>query len=258
MPPHPPPRRVVSALEEEVPFEGQDTADEQLESAIHGLVEPTPEIIQALQECQGKWGGIRLNMGSMRIAFLPFEVKTLVDLKILNLRNNRLTMFPAELCAALNDLEELNLGQNLLTYLPENLSALSNLRKLILQDNRINILPMGIFGLPVLQELRLDNNLLTDELPGQIADLSVLNTLTLSNNHLRKLPTRMDELKFLTRVDLTNNPIEVCPPSITLLHQKNELLMFKSKRKGLIKRCMILKATNASQLELVLQEELKE
>ena len=87
-------------------------------------------------------------------AFIPFEVKSLSSLRILNLRNNRLTMFPSDICAALNELEELNLAQNEITYLPENISALSNVRKLILSKNKLSALPMGVFNLPALQELR--------------------------------------------------------------------------------------------------------
>jgi len=116
---------------------------------------------------------------------------------------------------------------------------------------------MGLFGLPALQELRLDNNMLT-ELQGQIADCHVLRTVVLSNNFLKNIPMRMYELKFLTKVDLSGNPIDQCPPNIMLLHQKNELLLHKNKRKGLIKRSHVLKKTMDNQLEKILMEEAKE
>jgi len=46
-------------------------------------------------------------------------------------------MFPSDVCAALNELEELNLAQNEIAYLPENISAMSNLKKLQLSKNQL-------------------------------------------------------------------------------------------------------------------------
>lgn len=46
----------------------------------------------------------------------------------------------------------------------------------------------------------------------------------------------MAELKFLSKVDLSDNPLDHCPPSVMLLHQKYLLLLHKSKRRGLIRR----------------------
>ncbi|GMI36745.1 hypothetical protein TrRE_jg9652 [Triparma retinervis] len=247
---------VHSTLEEDVPFSEQDNESELANLALAGLLEPSDEIVNALADCKARLGGIRLNMGSMNLAFVPFEVKALTDLRILNLRDNKLTMFPSDVCAALNELEELNLAQNELAYLPENISAMSNLKKLQLSRNQLKELPMGLFGLPALQEIRLDNNLLTN-LQGQIADCHVLRTVVLSNNFLKIIPHRMAELKFLVKVDLSGNPIDQCPPNVMLLHQKNELLLHKNKRKGLIKRSHVLKKTMDDNLERILLEEQK-
>ncbi len=245
---------VASTLEDEVPSSGPDTQQEHADAALAGLLESSEDVLLAVAECNARFGGIKINLGSKGLAYVPFEVKGLTDLKVLNMRNNHLTMLPSDICAALNDLEELNLMSNDLTYLPENISALSNLRKLNLSKNKISDLPMGLFALPALQELRLDHNLLT-EFPGQVGDLSVLSTLTFSNNNIHKLPIRLSELKFLTKVDLSNNPIDTCPAQIMLLHQKNELLLHKSKRKGLIRRSHILKKTMDEQLENILAQE---
>jgi len=216
--------------------------------------DPSEKVINAVAECRTTHGGIRLNLGSAALAFVPFEIKQLTDLKILNLRNNALTMLPSDVCAALNDLEEVNLSQNELTYLPENISAMSNLRSLALSRNKISVLPSSLFGLPALQVLRLDNNLLT-ELPGQVGDLHALHTLILNDNHIRRMPIRCSELKFLSKVDLSNNPIDFCPPNVLVLHQKNELLLHKGKRRGLIRRSHLLKKTMDDQLEAILLKE---
>jgi len=231
--------------------------EEEVSDILHGLLEPTQEIIDAVAQCHSKFGGIRINLGGLNLAFIPFEVKTLSDLRILNLRSNKLTMFPSEFCTALNSLEELNLSQNEITYLPENLSALSNLRKLDVGWNKVAELPMGVFDLPALQELRLQNNLLKN-IPGQIGDLHALHTLILKGNYVKEIPPGCAELKFLTKVDLSDCPVEQCPPNIMILHQKNELLLQKSKRKGLIARAHILKKTMDEQLEVILKEEEKE
>ena len=116
---------------------------------------------------------------------------------------------------------------------------------------------MGVFDLPALQELRLQSNLIK-HIPGQIGDLHALHTLVLKGNYIKDIPHRAGELKFLAKVDLTDCPIENCPPGIMLLHQKNELLLQKSKRKGLINRAHVLKRTMEEQLEVILKEEAKE
>ena len=164
--------------------EEEDGSDE-----LQQLVEPTPQLLIKFEECHNKHGSIRLNLSSLKLTYLPFEVKGFTDLKVLNLRNNKLTIFPSELCAALYELEELNLSQNEITYIPENISSLSNLRKLSLSKNKIVELPMGIYNCPALQELRADYNLLTN-ISGHIGDLTLLHTLVLSNNHIRIIPNR--------------------------------------------------------------------
>ena len=231
--------------------------EEEVQDILHGLLEPTTDIINAVAQCNSKFGGIRINLGGLNLAFIPFEVKSLTDLRILNLRSNNLTMFPSEFCTVLNSLEELNLSQNAITYLPENLSALSNLRKLDVSWNKVAELPIGVFDLNALQELRLQGNLL-QKLPGQVGDLHALHTLVLKGNYIKEIPLRCAELKFLTKVDLTDCPIENCPPGVMLLHQKNQLLLQKSKRKGLISRAHILKKTMDEQLSTILKEEAKE
>jgi len=70
--------------------------EEEVQDILHGLLEPTSEIVDAVAQCHGKFGGIRINLGGMNLAFIPFEVKSLADLRILNLRSNNLTMFPSE------------------------------------------------------------------------------------------------------------------------------------------------------------------
>jgi len=166
-------------------------------------------------------------------------------------------MFPSEFCICLQDLEELNLSQNQITYIPENISAFSNLRKISVGWNKLTELPMGIFDLAALQELRAENNMIR-VIPGQVGDLHALNTLVLNHNFISVIPLRCAELKFLVKVDLSENPVEICPSSILLLHQKNELLLQKSKRKGLIKRSILLKKTINEQLDSILAEEKKE
>ena len=163
--------------------------EDEVDNALQQLVVPTPQILAKFEESHNKHGSIKLNLSSLKLTYIPFEVKGFTDLKVLNLRNNQLTIFSSELCACLYDLEELNLSQNEMTYIPENISSLSNLRKLVLSKNKIVELPMGIYSCPALQELRADNNLLTG-ISGHIGDLTLLHTLVLGNNHIRQIPNR--------------------------------------------------------------------
>lgn len=84
-----------SYLDESSEFRKEEE-EEDVQNVLNGLLEPTTEIIEAVAQCHGKFGGIRINLGGLNLNFIPFEVKSLTDLRICNLRNNSLTMFPSE------------------------------------------------------------------------------------------------------------------------------------------------------------------
>jgi hypothetical protein len=54
------------------------------------------------------------------------------------------------------------------------------------------------------------------------------------------MPKRAGELKFLANVNFSGNDMDKCPANIWIINQKNELLLSKSKRKGLIFRALLL------------------
>ena len=58
-------KTVSSTLSDDVPFEDDDTEADLANQALAGLLEPTEEILNAIAECKTKFGGMKLNMGSM-------------------------------------------------------------------------------------------------------------------------------------------------------------------------------------------------
>jgi internalin A len=81
----------------------------------------------------------------------------------LYLYNNKLTIFPVELCD-LPNLEVLNLDNNELVELPPQIKNLRNLRSLSLANNHIHELPLEIADLPLLKNIDIKNNPLPESI----------------------------------------------------------------------------------------------
>jgi len=180
-----------------------------------------------------------LCMSKLGLLSVPKQLLGLRTLRSLNLRANRLSMVPTELCERLVDLEFLNLSENRIQYLPENISSLARLRTFRLQSNELTELPDGIGRLPLLTELRLEHNHL-ERLPGAIGKLSTVKTLTLSYNQLTELPMSMAGMRCLESLDVSENPLayDELPEFIHTLNELYALLHSKTKRRTVVHRAV--------------------
>ncbi|MEJ2278954.1 MAG: hypothetical protein P8Y70_14580 [Candidatus Lokiarchaeota archaeon] len=175
---------------------------------------------------------------------IPESIGNLTSLKILSLRNNKLTTLPNSF-RNLDSLEMLSLWRNNLSTIPEPLTALSSLQELLLQYNQLSMLTDTITNLSSLRYLNLGGNNLTS-LPKTIENLKSLQKLIVWDNHLTLLPDTICNsfwmLKSLTSLDLSENPweedwqgiendttqrvIEICrkraPITIFIIHSQNE------------------------------------
>lgn len=104
------------------------------------------------------------------------------------------------------DLKILDLRNNELTVLPSDISLLSSLQVLGLDNNFIDKLPSEIGQLSDLEFLTLSNNELT-EIPPEIGLLTNLRQLDLSYNDLEELPSELISLTNLLELDLRGNPL---------------------------------------------------
>ena len=58
----------AASFEQEIaPLEGDDDDSDLANQALAGLIEPTEEIIAAIADCKARYGGIKINMGSMNL-----------------------------------------------------------------------------------------------------------------------------------------------------------------------------------------------
>jgi Leucine-rich repeat (LRR) protein len=155
---------------------------------------------------------IELNL-SLNLTEIPLEVFTLINLQILNLRNNKISIIPKEI-KYLTNLQILNLTSNKILIIPEEIKYLTNLQVLFLSNNKISVIPTEIKYLTNLQKLNLGNNKIST-IPEEIKYLINLQVLCLGNNKISTIP---EEIKYLTNLQylyLNNNNISMIPIEIT-------------------------------------------
>eukprot|EP00741_Cyanophora_paradoxa_P011434 tig00020556_g11045.t1 len=120
----------------------------------------------------------------------------LVNLQVLDLRNNRLTSLPPEL------------------------GHLANLRKLDVSNNALKVLPPSIGCCASLTELRCVGNQLA-VLPRELGDLFNLESLFVGNNHLHDIPLELSKLPKLNAEGFSfsclPNPLTSLPPALVNL-----------------------------------------
>jgi leucine-rich repeat protein SHOC2 len=153
--------------------------------------------------------GIKLN-GKLGDAIdVPAVLGTLLSLKRLDLRGNRLTSLPASL-GFLNKLEELYVDNNRLTSVPAELGELRSLRELFLNGNQLTGLPVEIGSLSSLTLLGLSHNQLTS-IPAHIGQLTALTMLDVSDNQLTGMPAALGALISLEKLYKQNNQMRSIP-----------------------------------------------
>lgn len=147
----------------------------------------------------------------------PFQ--RFINLKSLDLQQNKFYTFPAAMFEGLGNLRVLNLHLNQLPSLPENVFlGLGKLKKLLLYDNRLSSLPQNVFqGLENLEELNLSSNQLSS-LPDNIfKGLGKLKDLNFYTNRLVSLPANVFQgLEGLQVLSLSGNKLTSLPENLFL------------------------------------------
>ncbi|BES88907.1 Leucine Rich Repeat [Nesidiocoris tenuis] len=177
---------------------------------------------------------------------LPDNVSLFLNLRTLDLSNNRLKSLPEYLTrmplvsfSAKNNLiedenlpksfapwestmRELHLGGNHLFEFPLQILQLKNLALLSLGSNHLTTVPRRINELAKLSTLCLGGNKIAD-LPTTVGDLEDLEVLIVSDNELESLPTSIANLKKLKTLQLHKNLLKTLPTEIITLRCLNEL-----------------------------------
>lgn len=175
---------------------------------------------------------------------LPAELGLLVNLKVLDLRANKLKALPAEF-SQMSRLSTLLLDDNNFTELPAHVWKLTHLKVLGVSANELVAVPAALGRLKQLSKLSLNNNRL-EIVPREIGDLVHLAVLRLSNNVLTHLPSELGRLSRLQELHLDGNRLSdiqdwdldwdslICLEALDLrknmiLHLPSELLVHQTK-----------------------------
>ena len=150
--------------------------------------------------------------------FSPVEKAEILDrvcqlrnLKVLDLKKNRLGALPAEM-GFLTGLEHLNLSSNCLGVAPEWLSRLRQLRYLNLGMNDLRELPVGICEMENLEVLRLLKNRI-ETLSESFHVVKKLKTLDLYMNKIARIPDfifSLTEMEYFSIFRFVHFVIRVC------------------------------------------------
>ncbi len=152
---------------------------------------------------------------------MPETLGNLVNLRELDLSNNRLVSVPESL-GSLIKLQELYLYRNQLASVPETLGNLIKLQVLCLHTNQLASVPVTLGNLVNLRKLSLSENQLTS-VPKTLGHLVNLQELSLFSNQLALLPESLGNLKKLESLFLSKNRLAFVPDSLIDLFEGGTL-----------------------------------
>lgn len=135
------------------------------------------------------------------------------SLEMLDLSGNQLERAPTEVLEHCRRLRVLNLRENRLTALPATIGLQVSLETLELSENALELLPDELTQCSSLRELRCDHNYLT-ALPTRMGMLRSLERLHVAFNRLTVLPSSLCDLVELQCIYANDNLLSVPPPSL--------------------------------------------
>ncbi|KAM6160985.1 leucine-rich repeat and IQ domain-containing protein 4 [Erethizon dorsatum] len=152
--------------------------------------------------------------------------RQLLNLRFLDLSQNHLDLFPAQICA-LKNLEALTLDDNKIGQFPSALGSLSKLKILGLTGNEFLSFPEEIFSLVSLEKLYIgqDQGSKLTCVPEQIGKLQSLKELYIENNCLEYLPVSLGSMPKLEVLDCRHNLLKQLPDEICQAQGLRELLL---------------------------------
>ncbi len=152
---------------------------------------------------------VTLEIDKMGIHELDESIYDLLQLELLNVRCNRISMISDKICK-LVFLVRLHLGDNCLSEIPDSLFHLAHLQNLNLRNNQLTHISDNIGKLGNLECLYLCGNQLT-VLPDGICDLHFLRILMCGHNKINRIPNNMHHLVRLDILNMDNNPLKHIP-----------------------------------------------
>jgi len=154
-----------------------------------------------------------LQLRNFKLTKVPDEVQQVAQyLRTLDLSTNRLRAVEASLFRSLVQLKVLQLNENKLELLPNEIECLIKLETLSMSNNLLTRLPPTTKNMKALRKIYLSNNQLAD-IPAEICQLKLLDHLDLSNNFIEAVKDYVKDLDCI-EVNLNSNKIKSISPNI--------------------------------------------
>lgn len=191
-----------------------DTAGGRIRSLSISSIPGLPSAIGDLDGLESLFLGGKYdpNTGTFSTVYLPPELFTLSNLKLLRLAGMQLDSLPAAV-GLLKNLEGLVVSKIGLSSIPPEIGNLQLLQSFDLSFNKLSRIPETIGNLQNLTYIVLHSNLL-DSLPHEIGGLVNLNYGEFSENRLKSIPMEIGRLSKLIRLYLGYNNLTTLPDSI--------------------------------------------
>uniref|UniRef100_A0A2K5E7F6 Leucine rich repeats and IQ motif containing 4 n=1 Tax=Aotus nancymaae TaxID=37293 RepID=A0A2K5E7F6_AOTNA len=188
-----------------------------------------------------------LDLSQNRLDHCPPQICSLKNLEVLALDDNKTGQLPSEL-GSLSKLKILGLTGNEFLSFPEEVLSLESLEKLYVgqdQGSKLTYVPEHIGKLQSLKELYIENNHLEylpmslgsmpnlelKQLPDAICQAQALKELLLEDNLLTHLPENLDSLVNIKVLTLMDNPMEEPPKEVCAEGNEAIWKYLKEKRK---------------------------
>jgi predicted outer membrane repeat protein len=161
--------------------------------------------------------------GNLTSGGIPTSIENLLNLEILSLSNNYITI-PNPSIYQLINLKELYLDNNQIYYIDNDLGDLVNMEILTINNNEISSIPDDIRFLSNLKELNASNNQLLS-FNSYLNYLGQLQYLNLGNNYISEIPSSINQINNLRKLYLSNNQISIIPNELFNLFNLRELYL---------------------------------
>uniref|UniRef100_A0A914HYP4 Disease resistance R13L4/SHOC-2-like LRR domain-containing protein n=1 Tax=Globodera rostochiensis TaxID=31243 RepID=A0A914HYP4_GLORO len=177
---------------------------ETLDLRHNKINEEIPPVVFQMESLETLW--LRYN----KIKSVSAEIRRLRRLKMMDLRENKITELPATI-AELQCLSILLLSSNQLKRIPDEIGQCVQLTQLDLQHNELESLPESIGSLVALKRLGIRYNHLL-ELPSTLAQCTLLDEFVVESNKLQALPDGiLNALPSLKSINLSRNQLSAIP-----------------------------------------------
>ena len=165
-----------------------------------------------------------IHINGYQLEVLPEEISQCVDLRTLNLANNKLVNFPEQIFE-FRELRTLDLSMNPMTSISPNVGNLTKLKRLFINNNQLESLPLSLTTTQ-LKELSCSGSNQLRKLPEVVSELTHLEILNFSYSDALADLSAMKPMLKLRALNISNcKKINCLPDAIGKCKHLEELII---------------------------------